>query len=91
MIEVDISGTEFSYDMKALAMVFYPETVSYTHLDVYKRQGIMTVVLLFGKPIARWGKRLEEIMHWWRQTLQNGVKRTERKLQTPIPEIILRR
>ena len=25
MIEVDISGTEFSYDMKALAMVFYPE------------------------------------------------------------------
>ena len=25
MIEVDISGTEFSYDMKALAIVFYPE------------------------------------------------------------------
>lgn len=28
------------------------------------RKGIMTVVLLFGKPIVRWGKRLAEIMHW---------------------------
>ena len=25
MIEIDISGKEFSYDIKALAMAFYPE------------------------------------------------------------------
>ena len=49
----------------------------------------MTVVLLFGKPIVRWGKRLEEIMRWWRLTLQNGVKQIGRRLRIPIQETIL--
>jgi len=56
MIEVDISGTEFSYDMKALAMVFYPE----------KECGSFYGRRLFDKMADGWekmGKTFSESIH----------------------------
>ena len=49
IIVVDDEDRENEGDFLSAAELTTPETVSYTHLDVYKRQGIVMEDFIFGK------------------------------------------